>query len=180
MARSIIILATFPLLASALPPICQMLPNVSALPEGAPSRTGFHIDFKASTGIEISMRDATTSVPTPALQALRLMTPPNGTIPAVLKCVLGCVVPEVFAGLAIENFGIEGLVCMQCKAQKLDAEIEIQRIWAEAFAQRAVPQNVFGATGGTPVGSDMEVKNFMQLMTLDAAKRLSYERSLQE
>jgi len=65
-------------------------------------------------------------------------------------------------------------------AQKLDAEIEIQRIWAEAFAKRSVPQNVFGASasGGTPVGSDMEVKNFMQLMTLDAAKRLNYERSL--
>ena len=66
-------------------------------------------------------------------------------------------------------------------AQKLDAEIEIQRIWADAFAKRAVPQYVFGgsAEGGTPVGSDMEVKNFMQLMTLDAAKRLNYERSLQ-
>jgi len=65
-------------------------------------------------------------------------------------------------------------------AQKLDAEIEIQGIWADAFAKRAVPQNVFGAgDGGTPVGSDMEVKNFMQLMTLDAAKRLNYERSLQ-
>ena len=65
-------------------------------------------------------------------------------------------------------------------AQKLEAEIEIQGIWADAFAKRAVPQNVFGASGGgTPVGSDMEVKNFMQLMTLDAAKRLNYERSLQ-
>jgi regulator of protease activity HflC (stomatin/prohibitin superfamily) len=65
-------------------------------------------------------------------------------------------------------------------AQKLDAEIEIQRIWAEAFAKRSVPQTVFGANSGTPVGSDMEVKNFMQLMTLDAAKRLNYERSLEE
>jgi regulator of protease activity HflC (stomatin/prohibitin superfamily) len=67
-------------------------------------------------------------------------------------------------------------------AQKLDAEIEIQRIWADAFAKRAVPQYVFGTGGGgdaVPVGSDMEVKNFMQLMTLDAAKRLNYERSLQ-
>ncbi|MDJ0700901.1 MAG: SPFH domain-containing protein [Woeseiaceae bacterium] len=66
-------------------------------------------------------------------------------------------------------------------AQKLDAEIEIQKIWADAFAKRAVPQYVFGSGQGdaVPVGSDMEVKNFMQLMTLDAAKRLSYERSLQ-
>ena len=63
-------------------------------------------------------------------------------------------------------------------AQKLEAEIEIQQIWAEAFAKRSVPQNVFGSGGETPVGSDMEVKNFMQLMTLDAAKRLNYDRSL--
>lgn len=63
-------------------------------------------------------------------------------------------------------------------AQKLDAEIEIQRIWADAFAKRSVPQTVFGASGGTPTGSDMEVKNFMQLLTLEAANRLNYERSL--
>ena len=65
-------------------------------------------------------------------------------------------------------------------AQKLEAEIEIQKIWADAFARRAVPQYVFGggADGGVPVGSDMEVKNFMQLMTLDAARRLNYERGL--
>lgn len=64
-------------------------------------------------------------------------------------------------------------------AQKLDAEIQIQQIWADAFAKRNVPQYVFGA-GGTdvPVGSDNEVKHFMQLMTLDAAKRLSYDRSM--
>ena len=66
-------------------------------------------------------------------------------------------------------------------AQKLDAEIEIQRIWAEAFAKRAVPQNVFGAgaNGETPTGSDMEVKHFMQLLTLEAAERLSYDRSVE-
>ena len=39
-------------------------------------------------------------------------------------------------------------------AQKLDAEIQIQRIWAESFAKRAVPQYVFGANGNTPTGSD--------------------------
>jgi regulator of protease activity HflC (stomatin/prohibitin superfamily) len=63
-------------------------------------------------------------------------------------------------------------------AQKLDAEIEIQRIWAEAFAQRAVPQTVFGADGNTPTGSDMEVKHFMQLLTLEAAERLNYDRNV--
>ncbi|MDJ0711131.1 MAG: SPFH domain-containing protein [Woeseiaceae bacterium] len=65
-------------------------------------------------------------------------------------------------------------------AQKLDAEIEIQRIWAEAFAKRAVPQNVFGGGGNgeTPTGSDMEVKHFMQLLTLEAAERLNYDRNV--
>lgn len=64
-------------------------------------------------------------------------------------------------------------------AQKLDAEIQIQQIWADAFAKRNVPQYVFGAGGaGVPVGSDNEVKHFMQLMTLDAAKRLNYDRSM--
>ena len=63
-------------------------------------------------------------------------------------------------------------------AQKLDAEIQIQRLWAQAFAQRKVPTTVFGGSGqsGAPVGSDGEVKAFMQMLTLDAAKRLNYER----
>lgn len=71
-------------------------------------------------------------------------------------------------------------------AQELEAEIEIQRIWADAFSKRQVPQYVFSGAGnggnaaaaGTPVGSDMEVRHFMQLLTLDAAKRLSYERGV--
>ncbi|MCP5078103.1 MAG: hypothetical protein GY951_08625 [Psychromonas sp.] len=65
-------------------------------------------------------------------------------------------------------------------AQKLDAEIKIQKIWAEAFAVRKVPTTVFGGGGnsGTPVGSDAEVKAFMQMLTLDAAKRLNYNREM--
>ncbi|WP_188150430.1 SPFH domain-containing protein [Teredinibacter waterburyi] len=65
-------------------------------------------------------------------------------------------------------------------AQKLDAEIEIQKLWASAFAKRQVPSTVFGggAGGGAPVGSDSEVRAFMQLLTLDAAKRLSYDRDV--
>ncbi|MCB1956489.1 MAG: hypothetical protein KDG55_12480, partial [Rhodocyclaceae bacterium] len=64
-------------------------------------------------------------------------------------------------------------------AQKLDAEIEIQRLWADAFARRAVPTNVFGGgAGGTPTGSDAEVRAFMQMLTLDAAKRLAYDRDV--
>ncbi len=68
-------------------------------------------------------------------------------------------------------------------AQKLEAEIDIQRIWADAFSKRAVPQYVFGGGNGagtTPTGSDMEVRNFMQLMTMDAAKRLNYDRGLDD
>jgi len=64
-------------------------------------------------------------------------------------------------------------------AQKLDAEIKIQKLWAEAFAQRKVPTTVFGGGGaGAPVGSDGEVKAFMQMLTLDAAKRLNYDRDM--
>lgn len=65
-------------------------------------------------------------------------------------------------------------------AQKLDAEVQIQKLWAEAYAKRAVPANVFGASGdsGVPVGSDGEVRRFMQLLTLDAANRLNYERDV--
>lgn len=64
-------------------------------------------------------------------------------------------------------------------AQKLEAEVQIQRLWAEAFAKRQVPTTVFGGgESGAPVGSDNEAKAFMQILTLDAAKRLSYDREL--
>lgn len=66
-------------------------------------------------------------------------------------------------------------------AQKLEAEIEIQKIWAKAFSQRKVPTNVFGSgVGGAPTGSDSETKAFMQMLTLDAAKRLNYDRTIQK
>lgn len=67
-------------------------------------------------------------------------------------------------------------------AQKLDAEIQIQKLWAEAFALRKVPTTVFGGgqSGSSPVGSDAEVKAFMQMLTLDAAKRLNYERDVKK
>ncbi|MCP4376800.1 MAG: hypothetical protein GY794_11570 [bacterium] len=68
-------------------------------------------------------------------------------------------------------------------AQKLEAEIQIQEVWAQAYASRKVPQYVFGSGGGfpgetAPVGADGEVKSFMQLMTIDAARRLNYDRGL--
>jgi len=64
-------------------------------------------------------------------------------------------------------------------AQKLEAEVEIQKLWADAFAKRKVPATVFGGgSSGTPVGSDAETKAFMQLLTIDAAKRLNYDRQV--
>jgi len=66
--------------------------------------------------------------------------------------------------------------------QKLATEERIQAKWADAYAKRAVPQYVFGggsSDGGTPVGGDTETSRFMQLMTIEAAKNLSYNRSLQ-
>ncbi|WP_432468059.1 SPFH domain-containing protein [Agarivorans sp. Z349TD_8] len=64
-------------------------------------------------------------------------------------------------------------------AQKLEAEVKIQSLWADAFAKRNVPTNVFGAgSAATPAGSDSETRAFMQMLTLDAAKRLSYDREI--
>jgi regulator of protease activity HflC (stomatin/prohibitin superfamily) len=66
-------------------------------------------------------------------------------------------------------------------AQKLAAEVKIQELWAKAFSERKVPTTVFGSGGsGAPVGSDGEVKAFMQMLTLDAAKRLNYDRELKK
>ena len=68
-------------------------------------------------------------------------------------------------------------------AQKLEAEIEIQKLWAAAFAKRNVPQYVFGASngeGGSPVGSDDEAQRLFQILTLQAAERLDYDRRIAE
>lgn len=63
---------------------------------------------------------------------------------------------------------------------KLEAEVEIQKMWAEAYAKRQVPQYVFGDGGGTPKGGDSETASFMKLMTLQAAQNLNYERSVKK
>lgn len=65
-------------------------------------------------------------------------------------------------------------------AQKLDAEIKIQGLWAAAFAKRQVPEIMMGASGegSQSVGSNSEVKDFMSLMTVDAARNLRYNRTL--
>ena len=62
--------------------------------------------------------------------------------------------------------------------QKLDAEVEIQKVWADAYARRNVPSTVIGGEGNTPVGGDTETTRFMQLMTIEAAKRLGYSRDI--
>jgi hypothetical protein len=63
---------------------------------------------------------------------------------------------------------------------KLDAEIAIQHAWADAFSKRAVPSTVFtgGAGGGSSTGADSEVSTFMNLMTVQAAKTLAYDRTI--
>ena len=61
--------------------------------------------------------------------------------------------------------------------QKLDAYVTAQRHWADAFARRAVPQTVFGAQGGSG-GTDSDVQNFLNLMTMRAAKDLSVDPSI--
>ena len=67
-------------------------------------------------------------------------------------------------------------------AQKLEAEIRIQELWAAAYAQRRVPQYVFGgggsAAGGPPMGADSESRLLQQLLTMEYAKRLDYNRTL--
>jgi regulator of protease activity HflC (stomatin/prohibitin superfamily) len=65
--------------------------------------------------------------------------------------------------------------------QKLAAEVQIQQVWAEAFAKRNVPSTVFvsgGDNNGTvPTGSNTELQNMVQLMTMQMAKQLDYDRA---
>lgn len=66
-------------------------------------------------------------------------------------------------------------------AQKLDTELSIQRVWAEAYAKRNVPQYVFGAgagDGGVPTGNDQEARLLQQMLTMEYAKRLEYDRTI--
>lgn len=65
---------------------------------------------------------------------------------------------------------------------KLNAEVDIQKVWADAYARRNVPGIVLGGGGanGVPTGSDSEVTQLMKLLTVDAAQRLNYQRTLEE
>jgi len=63
---------------------------------------------------------------------------------------------------------------------KIDAEVKIQTVWAQAYSTRNVPQIVMGgSSGGAPVGSDSEVSTLLNLLNADAAKRLSYDRTIE-
>lgn len=64
-------------------------------------------------------------------------------------------------------------------AQKLEAEVQIQKVWADAFSIRKVPTTVFGSSDSPNSGADSEVKMFMQMMTVEAAKRLNYNRQVE-
>jgi regulator of protease activity HflC (stomatin/prohibitin superfamily) len=64
-------------------------------------------------------------------------------------------------------------------AQKLDAWVTAQKHWAQAFANRKVPTTIFGgAAGGS--GSDTDVQNFMDIMTMKAAKDLSVDTNIRD
>ena len=66
-------------------------------------------------------------------------------------------------------------------AQKLEAEISIQRVCAEAYAKRNVPTYVFSAgDGDTPIGGDQEEQLLQQLLAMEYAKRLDYDRAIQK
>jgi regulator of protease activity HflC (stomatin/prohibitin superfamily) len=61
------------------------------------------------------------------------------------------------------------------------AEISIQRVWAEAYAKRNVPTYIFGAgDGDTPTGGDQEAQLLQQLLAMEYAKRLDYDRAIQK
>lgn len=61
--------------------------------------------------------------------------------------------------------------------QKLEAYVQIQQVWADAFARRQVPATVFGATEGG-AGSDSDVTRFLELMTVQAARGLAVDPAI--
>jgi len=63
-------------------------------------------------------------------------------------------------------------------AQKLEAYVNVQKVWAEAFASRKVPTTVFGVSEGSS-GTDGDVNRFIDLLTLQAAKGLAVDPSIE-
>ena len=64
--------------------------------------------------------------------------------------------------------------------QKLDAYVTAQKYWAEAFSKRQVPKQVFGmgGNGSGKAGSDNDIQDFLNLMTMRAARDLSVDPSI--
>ena len=62
-------------------------------------------------------------------------------------------------------------------AQKLAVYVDVQKVWAEAFANRKVPTTVFGAPEGG-VGTDGDISHFIDWLTMQAAKELAFDPSI--
>lgn len=60
-------------------------------------------------------------------------------------------------------------------AQKLDAWVKINQAYAEAFAKRTVPTTTFGGAGGEGYATGSDVKAFLDIMTVNAAKQLDVD-----
>jgi regulator of protease activity HflC (stomatin/prohibitin superfamily) len=63
-------------------------------------------------------------------------------------------------------------------AQKLEAYVEVQKVWAEAFANRKVPSTIFGTSEGS-AGTDGDITRFVDLLTMQAAKGLAVDPSIE-
>jgi regulator of protease activity HflC (stomatin/prohibitin superfamily) len=65
-------------------------------------------------------------------------------------------------------------------AQKLEAWVEINKAYADAFAKRPVPTTVFGGSGSDSYAQGTDVQAFLQLMTVKAAKDLDVDTSVKK
>lgn len=63
-------------------------------------------------------------------------------------------------------------------AQKLEAWVEINKAYADAFAKRAVPATTFGGASGDGYANGSDVKAFLDIMTVQAAKQLDVNPSV--
>lgn len=63
-------------------------------------------------------------------------------------------------------------------AQKLDAWVAINKAYADAFAKRAVPATTFGGASGDGYANGSDVKAFLDIMTVNAAKQLDVDTSV--
>lgn len=62
--------------------------------------------------------------------------------------------------------------------QKLQAYVETQRAWANAYATAKVPTMVMGGAGGEGLGRQTESQNLINLLTAKTAKDLSMDLSV--